>query len=78
MRTNDNSNVNITENIVVILLEYKADINARNILMRTPLHIATMLENFEIVKVLLDRNANVMFKDKNGLTAAFMSINLNI
>lgn len=52
--------------ILEMLLTCNCDINARDILGRTPLFLAAKANNFEAVKELLLNKANPMIKDNYG------------
>ena len=57
------------EHVVKVLLEHGASLNSAVTLHDlTPLHLAARHGHAEVVKVLLDREANVTARDKNGLT----------
>ncbi|KAK5058904.1 hypothetical protein LTR84_011168 [Exophiala bonariae] len=55
-------------NMVKLLLEYKADIEAKDVNGQTPLSLAARFGNLEMVKLLLDHGANLETKDLEGLT----------
>jgi len=60
--------------LLTILLDAGADINALNDNGQTPLHIATFWDNAEAVKLLLDRGADKTIKNKSGRTAEELAI----
>ena len=51
---------------VDVLLNYGADINAKNISGKTPLHLAIDGKRLEVIKKLLERGAAINIKDKEG------------
>ena len=55
------------------LLKLKVDINTRNHFRQTPLMIAAILGNLEVVKILLENGAVVDYIDNNGLTALMLA-----
>jgi len=67
------SKKNATE-LLTILLDAGADINALNDNGQTPLHIAVFWNNVDAVKLLLDRGADQTIKNKSGRTAAELAI----
>ena len=54
--------------IAEYLIAHGADVDARDELQHTPLHLASMLNNFEVVKVLIDNGADVNAKNAEGQT----------
>jgi ankyrin repeat protein len=56
------------EDIAKLLIDRKADVNARDKWGATPLHEAAKQENSTVVKLLLDAKADVNAKDKRGKT----------
>ena len=65
-RAADNGHIEV----VRILLDHGAYINAQDALGCTPLHLATMKDDAEIVELLLDKGADVNVKDNHDLTAS--------
>jgi len=61
------------KDIVKLLLEAKADVNAPYKEGITPLYIASELGHTEIVKLLLEAKADVNVADKNGATMLYMA-----
>ena len=59
--------------IIQILLDKEADINATNKDKRTPLHVAVEHRKEEIVKLLMQRGANVGLIDKYGYTSLHLA-----
>jgi len=51
------------------LVNNGVDLNEQDADGKTPLHIAVMHNNFDIVKQLLDAGANIKIEDKQGQTA---------
>ena len=47
----------------------EADINAKNRFLNTPIHVAILKDNLDIVKLLIYNNANVTGKNIFGLTS---------
>ena len=64
----ESQNVNLC-NVVRLLLEHGADVNALSNGRSTPLHIAARRGRIEVVRVLLEHGANTGGKDDNGRTA---------
>jgi ankyrin repeat protein len=60
--------IEVNKTVINILLEKKADINAKNKVGDTPIHIATRKGNKEIVSVLLEQKADINAKNKVGDT----------
>lgn len=54
------------QDVVSILLEYGADIDAKNIFGRTAVMYAAFLGNFEMVKFLIEKGANLNLKTNQG------------
>ena len=52
-----------------ILLDHGADIEAKTMILSTPLIVAACNENFECVKLLLSKGANIEHRDENGKNA---------
>jgi ankyrin repeat protein len=59
--------------IVKLLLDSGAEVNAVNRWGQTPLHYACVCRQKEIVEVLLDSGADVNIRDKNGHTAVALA-----
>lgn len=53
---------------VLILVEAGADIDARDMVGQTPLHLAAMFGTAEIVQAMADAGSNINAKDEKGLT----------
>jgi ankyrin repeat protein len=63
------------EDLLVLLLEYGAKINARTIHGDTPLLHAVRIEgNSSVVQILLNHGADVSTADKNGYTPLFLAV----
>lgn len=62
---------NINHQLVSLLIEKGADVNAVASNGRTPLMLASQFADSEIVKRLIDRGANVEAKDNDGLDANY-------
>lgn len=60
--------------LVKLLLEKGADINATDTAAVTALHLAIKCSNFEIINLLLDRGANIEMKEIGGATPLAMAI----
>jgi len=60
--------------LLTVLLDAHADINALNDNGQTPLHIAVFWNNVEAVKLLLERGANKTLKNKSGRTPEDLAI----
>ena len=54
--------------IVAVLLHFGATVNAVDAQLRSPLHWASYIGNFEVVKLLLHYGADVTLKDISGHT----------
>ncbi|KAL9979953.1 hypothetical protein ACROYT_G008476 [Oculina patagonica] len=54
--------------VVVMLLESKADINCQGRQLLTALHVAVRYNSFEVVKTLMEYNADPSMKDADGAT----------
>ena len=52
--------------IISILIEAKAEMEAKDIYGRTPLHLASQNGHFDTVKKLIDNGADVNATDKGG------------
>lgn len=52
-----------------LLVEKGANINGTNCVGRTPIYVASMRGNFEIVQFLVENNCNINAKDKDGINA---------
>jgi serine/threonine-protein phosphatase 6 regulatory ankyrin repeat subunit A/serine/threonine-protein phosphatase 6 regulatory ankyrin repeat subunit B len=63
------------ENLINILLERKAEINAKNSDLETPLMIATNLELYNSVKSFLRNGADPNMKDRRGRTSLHFATN---
>ncbi|MDP2278894.1 MAG: ankyrin repeat domain-containing protein [Nitrospirota bacterium] len=61
------------EKIIILLITRGADINARNKKGGTPLIMATVLGNIEVVKLLLAKGADVNAKTSEGYTALMLA-----
>jgi len=61
------------EDIVLLLLKYKANVSARNQAGQTPLHGASMAGHEDVVRILLDRGADVNAKDNLGNTPLYFA-----
>lgn len=59
--------------IIKLLLNHGADINAQNKGGNTPLHLASMSNNEDIVFLLLDHGANINIQNRTGETASQMA-----
>ena len=55
-------------NMARVLVDYKADVNAKGKGGRTPLHLAVMYDHRDIVELLLANGADVNAKDDDGVT----------
>ena len=56
------------EEILVLLIDKSADINAKDINGNTPLHNASIKGHIKIVEILVGKGANVNAKTDNGRT----------
>ena len=65
------------EDIVSALATASCDVNARNKLGRTALHLAAKLGNLQNLKVLLDAGCDRNIKDKLGFTAVGLAFKFN-
>jgi len=63
--------------IVSILVESEADIEAKNALQETPLHRAALFNRVNIVEYLLERDAEINCRDKDKETPLMMSARKN-
>ena len=66
--------LHIHSDIVRLLLQYGAPINARNFVKATPLHVATICGNLEIVKIFVEYGADTTLKDDEGQTPYDLAI----
>jgi len=56
--------------LAALLLAYKADINARKLTDgKAPLHVAVSAQNVDMIRLLLQRGADVTLKEAAGLTS---------
>ncbi|XP_034952601.1 ankyrin-1-like [Chelonus insularis] len=90
-KVNDNQNIrgqtplhlickyktNQTEDIINLLLQYKANIEATDAEGWTPLFVACYSNNYPAVKCLLNNNANVYHTDNQNLNALYISVKHN-
>ena len=63
--------------VVSLLLDRGADINARSISGSTPLHLAASSQTVEIVALLLDRGANINARDMDRETPLHLAVRHN-
>lgn len=58
-------------NLAKLLIEYHANINASGLLRKgiTPLHVAALFENIEMIQILLKQGININIADSHGITA---------
>lgn len=61
-------NTNTKEVVDLILSKSLICVNEKNIYQETPLHLATKLNNYELVKLLIQKGARINDKDVNGKT----------
>lgn len=54
---------------IFLLQTYETNVNEKNYMDRTPLHLAVIENSLEAVKLLLEKKADVKVKDRNGETA---------
>lgn len=57
-----------------VLIENGININHKNNNGQTALHLATIYENFNIIKLLIDNNVNAFIEDNNQMMPIFTSI----
>jgi ankyrin repeat protein len=62
--------------IAILLLEYGAHVNTKNIFGDTPLHDAAQTNNEVLVQYLLAKGANLLVKNKAGKTAGGLAAEL--
>ena len=62
------------QNVVTMLLDKGADVNAVSAQGETPLHAAALMGRFFIVKSLLQKGANINIADHRGYTALMFAI----
>ena len=65
------------EDILLVLVSASCDVNARNKLGRTALHLAAKQGNLENLKTLLDAGCDRNIKDKLGFTAVGLAFKFN-
>lgn len=65
------------EDILCVLASASCDVNARNKLGRTALHLAAKLGNLQNLKTLLDAGSDRNIKDKLGFTAVGLAFKFN-
>ncbi len=70
---NVSSIINSQESSITLEVPNSGDINARGELDRTLLHLASEAGEFDKVKLLLDRGANIEVQDKFGYTPIFLA-----
>lgn len=58
--------VDLTEQIKTLIEEFPTDIHEQNVLGYTPLHLASQFGSAEIIKLLVDKGANINVKGKDG------------
>ena len=63
------------EKIAIALIKKGVDVNARGVKGRTPLMAAAAFNKIELIKVLLDNNADSKITDEDGTTALQVAIN---
>ena len=63
--------------LILLLIEKKANLNATNKTGVTALMLATQFKNIEIIKILLQHKANKLLKDNEGKTAFEYAVNTN-
>ena len=63
--------------VISLLLDGGADINARSISGSTPLHLAASFQTAEIVALLLDRGADINSRDMDGETPLHLAVRHN-
>ena len=69
IRGNDDNSLSLS-NVVRLLLEHGADVNALSDDRSTPLHVAAQYGRIEVVRALLEHGANVGMEDDDGKTAS--------
>ncbi|OWF50444.1 acyl-CoA-binding domain-containing protein 6-like [Mizuhopecten yessoensis] len=64
--------------MVDVLIKLKADINAQDLELQTPLHFAVCCEQEEVVRQLLNSGANLSLKDSDGLNPVELDTSIEI
>ena len=66
-----------SEEAAVVLIEHGADIHAKSRCGRTPLHVTTVEDVWEIAQMLIVRGADVHVQDQDGLTPLHLAAGYN-
>lgn len=67
----DAARSNENPQVLALLLDHGADVNARDKYNSTPLHDATYNENPDVLDLLIDHSADVNARDVNGNTPLY-------
>ena len=65
---------NDSSNALVKLIKCRADIEARDYKMRTPLHVAAELDRSDTARLLLEYGANAGVVDSSGMSAIVLMV----
>ena len=62
------------ENLVQMLIDFKAEIDSIDRIRTTPLHLASQEGHVNVVNILLQKNANILNLDQQGYNALDLAI----